>query len=189
MFNKRLIAMMGDSKRYIARNVALQWLALLANIAMIFAVSAFLAGLVAGQGNLPAALLVLLGALIVRFFCTQGAASASYNASRTVKKTLRAAIYEKLLRLGGSYTQTVPTAEVLQLAGEGVEQLETYFGAYLRAADPRFHRSGTEICQAAAGQILGAVRRTGRQLPRKPARSDDAQNLSGRRGPPRGHEP
>ncbi len=32
---------------------------------------------------------------------------------------------------GGSYTQAVPTAEVLQLAGEGVEQLETYFGAYL----------------------------------------------------------
>lgn len=131
MINKRLIGMMGDSKRYIAKNVVLQWVALLANIAMIFAVSAFLAGLCAGQGNLPAALLVLLAALIVRFFCTQGAASASCNASRTVKKTLRAAIYEKLLRLGGSYTQAVPTAEVLQLAGEGVEQLETYFGAYL----------------------------------------------------------
>ncbi len=131
MINKRLIGMMGDSKRYIAKNVVLQWVALLANIAMIFAVSAFLAGLCAGQGNLPAALLVLLAALIVRFFCTQGAASASHNASRTVKKTLRAAIYEKLLRLGGSYTQAVPTAEVLQLAGEGVEQLETYFGAYL----------------------------------------------------------
>ena len=116
MINKRLIAMMGDSKRYIARNVALQWVALLANIAMIFAVSAFLAGLVYGQGSLSAALLVLLGALVVRFFCTRGAASTSYNASRTVKKTLRAAIYEKLLRLGGSYTQAVPTAEVLQLA-------------------------------------------------------------------------
>ena len=101
MINKRLIAMMGDSKRYIARNVALQWVALLANIAMIFAVSAFLAGLVYGQGSLSAALLVLLGALVVRFFCTRGAASTSYNASRTVKKTLRAAIYEKLLRLGG----------------------------------------------------------------------------------------
>ena len=61
MINKRLIAMMGDSKRYIARNVALQWVALLANIAMIFAVSAFLAGLVYGQGSLSAALLVLLG--------------------------------------------------------------------------------------------------------------------------------
>ena len=55
MINKRLIAMMGDSKRYIARNVALQWVALLANIAMIFAVSAFLAGLVYGQGSLSAA--------------------------------------------------------------------------------------------------------------------------------------
>lgn len=60
MINKRLIGMMGDSKRYIAKNVVLQWVALLANIAMIFAVSAFLAGLCAGQGNLPAALLVLL---------------------------------------------------------------------------------------------------------------------------------
>lgn len=131
MINKRLISMMGDSKRYIAWNVVLQFLALLANIVMIFAVSRLLAGLPDGTPDLPTALLYILGALIVRFFCTRGAASASYNASCTVKKTLRAAIYEKLLRLGGSYTQAVPTAEVLQLAGEGVEQLETYFGAYL----------------------------------------------------------
>ena len=131
MINKRLISMMGDSKRYIAWNVVLQFLALLANIVMIFAVSRLLAGLLDGTPDLPTALLYIFGALIVRFFCTRGAASASYNASCTVKKTLRAAIYEKLLRLGGSYTQAVPTAEVLQLAGEGVEQLETYFGAYL----------------------------------------------------------
>ena len=131
MINKRLISMMGDSKRYIAWNVVLQFLALLANIVMIFSVSLFLTGLVRREPDLPGALLCILGALIVRFFCTRGAASASYNASCTVKKTLRAAIYEKLLRLGGSYTQAVPTAEVLQLAGEGVEQLETYFGAYL----------------------------------------------------------
>ena len=124
MINKRLISMMGDSKRYIAWNVVLQFLALLANIVMIFAVSLFLTGLVRREPDLPTALLYILGALIVRFFCTRGAASASYNASCTVKKTLRAAIYEKLLRLGGSYTQAVPTAEVLQLAGEGVEQLD-----------------------------------------------------------------
>jgi len=124
MINKRLISMMGDSKRYIAWNVVLQFLALLANIVMIFAVSRLLAGLLDGTPDLPTALLYIFGALIVRFFCTRGAASASYNASCTVKKTLRAAIYEKLLRLGGSYTQAVPTAEVLQLAGEGVEQLD-----------------------------------------------------------------
>ena len=46
MINKRLISMMGDSKRYIAWNVVLQFLALLANIVMIFAVSLFLTGLV-----------------------------------------------------------------------------------------------------------------------------------------------
>lgn len=134
MIDKRLIGMMGDSKRYIARNVALQWLALAASIAIIFAVSRYLGALydqltigdcMAGAPNLPLTLAVMAAALLVR------AADASYNASRTVKKTLRSAIYEKLLRLGGGYTQAAHTAEVLQLAGEGVEQLETYFGAYL----------------------------------------------------------
>lgn len=140
MIDKRLIGMMGDSKRYIAKNVALQWLALAANVAMNFAVSRYLGALydqltigdtMAGAPNLPLTLGIVAAALLVRAACTRGAAAASYNASRTVKKTLRSAIYEKLLRLGGSYTQAVPTAEVLQLAGEGVEQLETYFGAYL----------------------------------------------------------
>ena len=140
MIDKRLIGMMGDSKRYIAKNVALQWLALAANVAMIFAVSRYLGALydqltigdtMAGAPNLPLTLDIVAAALLVRAACTRGAAAASYNASRTVKKTLRSAIYEKMLRLGGSYTQAVPTAEVLQLAGEGVEQLETYFGAYL----------------------------------------------------------
>ena len=140
MIDKRLIGMMGDSKRYIAKNVALQWLALAANVTMIFAVSRYLGALydqltigdtMAGAPNLPLTLGIVAAALLVRAACTRGAAAASYNASRTVKKTLRSAIYEKLLRLGGSYTQAVPTAEVLQLAGEGVEQMETYFGAYL----------------------------------------------------------
>ena len=140
MIDKRLIGMMGDSKRYIARNVALQWLALAASITMIFAVSRYLGALydqltigdcMAGAPNLPLTLAVMAAALLVRAACTRGAADASYNASRTVKKTLRSAIYEKLLRLGGGHTQAAPTAEVLQLAGEGGERLETYFGAYL----------------------------------------------------------
>ena len=78
MINKRLISMMGDSKQYIAWNVVLQFLALLANIVMIFAVSLFLTGLVRREPDLPTALLYILGALIVRFFCTRGAASASW---------------------------------------------------------------------------------------------------------------
>ncbi len=104
MIDKRLIGMMGDSKRYIAKNVALQWLALAANVAMIFAVSRYLGALydqltigdtMAGAPNLPLTLGIVAAALLVRAACTRGAAAASYNASRTVKKTLRSAIYEK----------------------------------------------------------------------------------------------
>ena len=75
MIDKRLIGMMGDSKRYIAKNVALQWLALAANVAMIFAVSRYLGALydqltigdtMAGAPNLPLTLGIVAAALLVR---------------------------------------------------------------------------------------------------------------------------
>ena len=47
------------------------------------------------------------------------------------KKTLRELIYQKMLKLGTSYNEQVKTSEVVQVALEGVDQLETYFGAYL----------------------------------------------------------
>ena len=55
----------------------------------------------------------------------------SYLSSKAVKKTLREKIYQKLLRLGVSYKEQVKTSEIVQVAVEGVDQLETYFGAYL----------------------------------------------------------
>ena len=54
-----------------------------------------------------------------------------YLSSKAVKKTLREQIYSKLLRLGASYKERASTSEVVQVAVEGVDQLETYFGAYL----------------------------------------------------------
>ena len=134
MIDKRLIGMMGDSKRYIAkkRGAAMagsgrQW------ASDLCVVSRYLGALydqltigdtMAGAPNLPLTLGIVAAALL-RTACTCGAAAASYNASRTVKKDAAQCDLRKLLRLGGSYTQAVPTAEVLQLAGEGVEQLET----------------------------------------------------------------
>lgn len=129
MINKRLIGMVSDSKKYIAQNVALQWCALAANIVMIFSIVGFLHDLLTGGSGFY--FVWMLAAIAVRFVCAKRAARASYLASKSVKKTLRERIYQKLLRLGGSYTQSVPTAEVVQLAGDGVEQLETYFGSYL----------------------------------------------------------
>lgn len=54
-----------------------------------------------------------------------------YLSSKAAKKTLREQICQKLLRLGASYRQHAGTSEVIQVAVEGVDQLETYFGAYL----------------------------------------------------------
>ena len=48
-----------------------------------------------------------------------------------VKRILREQIYGKLLKLGASYKESTATSEVVQMAAEGVEQLETYFGKYL----------------------------------------------------------
>lgn len=134
MINKRLIGTVAESKKYIAGNVILQWCSLAANIALMLSISRMLAELF--RGSASAQLLTVTGgvvilALAVRFFCSIGAAKMGYFSSKAVKKTLREKIYQKLLRLGNSYNEQVKTSEVVQVAVEGVDQLETYFGAYL----------------------------------------------------------
>ena len=134
MINKRLIGTVPDSKPYIAGNVALQWLSLLSNAGMIFSCAWFLQQLLEGAAaprTLALPLAAGLAAVLVRGICTVGAGRMSFLAARSVKRTLRRSIYEKLLRLGPAYSQNVATSEAVQLAAEGVEQLETYFGAYL----------------------------------------------------------
>lgn len=73
---------------------------------------------------------VILG-LRFRFLCDRLYTKASFHASSDVKRILRNKIYQKMLSLGPSYRERVNSAEIVQMAGEGVEQLETYFGRYL----------------------------------------------------------
>ena len=134
MINKRLIGAVPESKKYIAGNVALQWCSLCANIAMMSAVTELFAALFAGsmtQSKIVTTAVIALAAVAVRYGCTVGASRMGYLSSKVVKKTLRGAIYDKLLCLGASYSEQVKTSEVVQVAVEGVDQLETYFGAYL----------------------------------------------------------
>ena len=134
MLNKRLIGMVSESKRYIAGNVLCQWISLVANLVMMVWVTNLLASLFAGtvdRNTLLATLGVAAGAVVVRCLCTTFSSRMGYLASSTVKKTLREKIYGKLLRLGSSYQEKVNTSEVVQVAVEGVDQLETYFGSYL----------------------------------------------------------
>ena len=134
MINKRLIGTVQESKKYIAGNVASQWVSLAANITMMAAIAKLLQSLY--ENTLSSRQLAVTAAaaalaVLVRYVCAVISSRMSYLSSKAVKKTLREMIYNKLLRLGSSYKEQVNTSEVVQVAVEGVDQLETYFGAYL----------------------------------------------------------
>lgn len=134
MMNKRLIGTVKESKKYIAGNVFFQWVSLCANIVMMAAIALLLQGLYhgsAGSGEMAMTAAIGVAAVAVRYVCTVASSRMRFLSSRAVKKTLREMIYGKLLRLGSAYREQVNTSEVVQIAVEGVEQLETYFGAYL----------------------------------------------------------
>ena len=134
MINKRLIGTVSESKKYIAGNVAVQWCSLVANIVMMTAVTSLLASLftkTADKNSVFITAAVAVIAVLIRFSCTILSSRMGYLSSKMVKRLLRERIYTKLLELGASYKEQVKTSEVVQVAVEGMEQLETYFGAYL----------------------------------------------------------
>jgi ABC-type transport system involved in cytochrome bd biosynthesis fused ATPase/permease subunit len=134
MIDKCLVEMVPDSKKYIAGNVVLMWCSLVANIVMMSGIALLLQKLFLKTADSRDIVLFagLVAAVnVARYFLTTGAARMSYLSARAVKKTLREQIYQKLLKLGMSYREELKTSEIVQVAVEGVEQLETYFGAYL----------------------------------------------------------
>ena len=111
-----------------------QWISLAANIAIMGAIAHLLQSLYDGSltdGRIALTAVLAAAAVIVRYICAVTASRMGYLSSKAVKKTLREMIYRKLLRLGASYKEQVNTSEVVQVAVEGVDQLETCFGAYL----------------------------------------------------------
>ena len=134
MIKTRLIRLLSHAKKYIVFQVVWKWLSLICQVVMIFAASTLLEqtlfGTLTRNRVLLCGTLVLL-AVQVRFLCDRRTVYAAYEASVDVKRILREKIYGKLLKLGASYRESVATSEVVQMAAEGVEQLETYFGRYL----------------------------------------------------------
>lgn len=134
IINKRLIGTISESKKYIAENVILQWCSLVANMVIMTSITGLLALLFMSKGDTGSMIttfIVVVIAVVIRFVCSTGASRMGYLSAKEVKKTLRKKIYEKLLSLGVSYKEEVKTSEVVQVAVEGVDQLEIYFGSYL----------------------------------------------------------
>ena len=134
MINKKLLSFDRGALRYVGLNVLFQWLGMLCNVVFVTAV-ARLVGF-AFDGSLTAALLwqnllLCLCTVPLRFGFTMLASGMSDKASKDVKRTLRSKIYDKLTCLGPNYTEKVATSEVVMLASEGVEQIDTYFAKYL----------------------------------------------------------
>lgn len=134
MIDKRLIRTVRESKKYIAWNVIYQWISLVANITMMVSIADLLSRLFANTAdreNFVCTVIVVAAAVGIRYFCAVQSAKMGYLSSKAVKKVLREKIYRKLLRLGSSYKEKAQTSEIVQISVECVEQLETYFGAYL----------------------------------------------------------
>lgn len=134
MIDKRLIRTVRESKKYIAWNVIYQWISLVANITMMVSIADLLSRLFANTAdreNFVCTVIVVAAAVGIRYFCAVQSAKMGYLSSKAVKKVLREKIYRKLLRLGSSYKEKAQTSEIVQISVEGVEQLETYFVAYL----------------------------------------------------------
>ena len=130
MINKRLVNTVSESKKYIFKNVLCQWISLLANILLMYEITIMLGNLRDAR-QMMITLFVSIIALVIRYICTNISSKLSYLSSKSVKKKLREMIFEKLYHLGSSYKEKVNTSEIVQVAVEGVDQLETYFGSYL----------------------------------------------------------
>lgn len=134
MFDRRLLRVCPESKKYMAGNVLCQWLELILNTLMMLLIAGAAGRLYRREwdvNQLWLTAVLIAGTIAVRFFVARLAVRMSYLASRSVKRTLRQKIYAKLLRLGGTYREKVSTAELVQVSVEGVEQLESYFGLYV----------------------------------------------------------
>ncbi len=134
MFDKRLLKAVPEALRYIAANVIFQCLALVANIVLMVVIGLFLQRMLTKQiasSDLTFLLIIGIAAIVVRIISQMCAQRMSFKSSAIAKRRIRQMVYEKLLRLGPSYSEHISTSEAVQISTEGVEQLEVYFGAYI----------------------------------------------------------
>lgn len=134
MINRRLINLVGDSKVWIFLTVLMKWISLLFNIINIMFIAnylefTYLYGVDSRKGLITLGIFII--SILIRAICNYMSVKFSSKCSQNARLTLRNTIYEKLINLGINYNEKVSTSETIQVAIDGVEQLEIYFGRYL----------------------------------------------------------
>lgn len=133
MFNKRLLSICDSSKKWIRLTVLMNWISIVCNISLILFIGSTVDKLISGNLdlNIISTSIFIIAMLSIRFVANFMSTKFSLYSSGEVKKTLRSTIYEKLLTLGVNYTDTISTSSTVQIAVDGVEQLEMYFGRFM----------------------------------------------------------
>ena len=144
VFDKRLFSLTPGIGKLVAAKVVALWLSLLADVLFAFMMTNLLVSVLqcaiwTAQGldvvmpttNLLLALLVLLTVCVVKYLTSRSAASFGTEAAERVKLALRERLYRKMLAMGPSYASRVRTADVVQSAGEGIDQIQSFFELFL----------------------------------------------------------
>ena len=144
VFDKRLFSLTPGIGKLVAAKVVALWLSLLADVLFAFMMANLLVSVLqcaiwTAQGldvvmpttNLLLALLVLLTVCVVKYLTSRSAASFGTEAAERVKLALRERLYRKMLAMGPSYASRVRTADVVQSAGEGIDQIQSFFELFL----------------------------------------------------------
>ena len=137
MIDKKLLALLGDNKKYIFYAVGLMIVGLFANLAITASIcyaiqyAADYASSGSGaQGFILPAVIVIIS-MAIRYVTSRMIGDLKDTLGRNVKKDLRQKIYDKIIKLGVRTTDNMSMAGLTQLSMEGVEQLDLYYSAYI----------------------------------------------------------
>lgn len=134
MFDKRLLELVPEARKFVVLSVLGKWVALAAYALFVVALACLLESMALGtlgEAELARWGALSLAAIAVRAVCLAGAQYAGSKAAALGKAKVRADVYDKLVSLGPSYKEQVSTSQAAQLCGEGAEKLEVYLGQYL----------------------------------------------------------
>ena len=137
MIDKKLLALLGENKKYIFYAVGLMIVGLFANLSITASICYAIqyAAEYASSGSdaqgfiLPAIVVVI--AMAIRYVTSRRIGDLKDTLGRNVKKDLRQKIYDKIIKLGVRTTDNMSMAGLTQLSMEGVEQLDLYYSVYI----------------------------------------------------------
>ena len=145
MVDKRLFSLVPGVRGLVVGKIICLWVGLVSDIALAGTVAVLVAALfpqttvrdalqsigIAGPSGFMLIGVAALAIAVVRFLAHHFATRLGTEAAERVKLGLRSELYRKMLRLGPSYAQRARTSDVVQLTGEGVDQIQSFFELFL----------------------------------------------------------